>query len=243
MKISQKVLVLFLLVLLIPNVVSAYTVQPGDTMYRIAKKHGLSYKEILQLNPSITNPSRIYVGQHIVTSRGNDYYVQPGDTLYKIAKKFGLSVKEIIAMNPRISDPNNIVVGMHIIVGHDLVDELVDYAVSLQGKTNYKLGAATSLAPWVADCSSWTQHIYGKFGIKLPRTSRLQSNMGTPVTFRNMKKGDLMFFGENGIVSHVGIYMGDGYYISNLNTERDVVIFSIYESWSYRTFLWASRVV
>ncbi|MEU3679245.1 NlpC/P60 family protein, partial [Streptomyces griseus] len=36
--------------------------------------------------------------------------------------------------------------------------------------------------------------MYAKFGVKLPRTSREQSHVGTSISFKNMKKGDLMFF-------------------------------------------------
>lgn len=42
-----------------------YTVQSGDTMYGIAKRFEISYSELLKANPSITNPSMIYVGQKI----------------------------------------------------------------------------------------------------------------------------------------------------------------------------------
>jgi lysozyme len=42
-----------------------YTVHSGDTLSRIAGRHGLSLKGILSLNPQIKNPNRIYPGQKI----------------------------------------------------------------------------------------------------------------------------------------------------------------------------------
>lgn len=42
-----------------------YIVQKGDTLSRIASKHGLSLKQILELNPEITNPNLIQIGQRI----------------------------------------------------------------------------------------------------------------------------------------------------------------------------------
>jgi len=171
------------------------------------------------------------------------YTVKPGDTMYGIAKKYGITLSRIIQLNPQIKAPNNLIPGQHINTGYDKAELIIDYAVSTQGKTQYVLGADPSRAPWVSDCSSWTQAIYKRYGITLPRTSVQQSKVGNPVTFRALRKGDLMFFGSSGRVTHVGIYMGNGYYISNLNANKDVQIYSVYESWSYRTFLWGSRVL
>ena len=42
-----------------------YTVQSGDILSRIAKKYGTTVDAIMKLNPKITNPNLIYVGQKI----------------------------------------------------------------------------------------------------------------------------------------------------------------------------------
>jgi LysM repeat protein len=39
-----------------------YVVQPGDNLFRIALRYGMSHLQLAQYN-SIANPSRIYVGQ------------------------------------------------------------------------------------------------------------------------------------------------------------------------------------
>ncbi|GGM41421.1 peptidase [Paraliobacillus quinghaiensis] len=179
------------------------------------------------------------------------YYVKPGDSLWKISQQYKMNYRDLLNLNPQLSNPSRIDVGQKINVrSSHLAQDIIDYAVSLQDVTDYKLGADYSLSPRTADCSSWTKHIYEKFGIWLPRVSWQQaSHVGTPVPFYDenknlaLKKGDLMFFGDNGRVSHVGIYMGDGYWISNLNSEKDVVILSIWGSWSYDRFLWAQRVI
>lgn len=44
---------------------SSYTVQKGDSLSKIAKKHGMSLKELIDLNPQITNPDIIYVGDSV----------------------------------------------------------------------------------------------------------------------------------------------------------------------------------
>jgi len=63
------------------------------------------------------------------------------------------------------------------------------------------------------DCSGFTKYIFAKQGVSLPRTSREQSRVGTPVAadFSALRPGDLMFFAEPGqAISHVAIYAGDG---------------------------------
>lgn len=84
-----------------------------------------------------------------------------------------------------------------------------------------------------ADCSGFTQQIYKKFGIDLPHYSGFQAQMGSKVTSKkDLQAGDLVFFGKNGKVIHVGIYGGDGKFIeephsgasarvSNLSSRKD----------------------
>ena len=42
-----------------------YTVMPGDTMYMIAARYGITLNELVQANPQISNPDLIYPGQVI----------------------------------------------------------------------------------------------------------------------------------------------------------------------------------
>ncbi len=56
------------------------------------------------------------------------------------------------------------------------------------------------------DCSGFTQYVFAKVGISLPRTAEAQRQAATPVS--NPQPGDLVFFG--GPAYHVGIYAGGG---------------------------------
>ncbi len=58
------------------------------------------------------------------------------------------------------------------------------------------------------DCSSFVQIVYAKHGYYLPRTSRLQAEVGTPVEWDTLQAGDILLFSaEPGSmsISHVGI--------------------------------------
>ncbi len=52
-----------------PSTASSYTVVRGDTLYGIAFRHGLDYRELARWN-GIAAPYTIYPGQHLRTSEG-----------------------------------------------------------------------------------------------------------------------------------------------------------------------------
>jgi LysM repeat protein len=70
---------------------------------------------ILRVNPQISNPNVIYVGQAITIPAGvATYVVQRGDTLRIIANKFGTTVENLLRLNPDIRNANLIYVGQVI---------------------------------------------------------------------------------------------------------------------------------
>jgi cell wall-associated NlpC family hydrolase len=71
------------------------------------------------------------------------------------------------------------------------------------------------------DCSGLTQRVYGDLGIDLPRVSRDQAAVGTPVgSLADAQPGDLLFFGSP--IHHVAIYEGDGMMIEAPHTGQSV---------------------
>jgi LysM repeat protein len=171
------------------------------------------------------------------------HYVKSGESLSKIAKEHGMSLKDLISLNPHIENPNIIHVNDYIVIRSqtEKQKDLVDYARSIQSVTAYKYGGQN--APYETDCSGWAQHVYKKFGVNLPRVSRDQAKTGTPIKFQDLQIGDLMFFStrQDKVISHVGIYMGNDYFISNLNEVKDVEIMSSWGSWAQKYFMWGAR--
>lgn len=102
--------------------------------------------------------------------------------------------------------------------------------------------------PFNYDCSGFTQKIYGDVGINLPRVSRDQAQEGELVSFENLKKGDLLFFETNrkkpGVVTHVGIYLGNNDFIHASSGAKKIVIYNFKKDPFYKKkFLWARRVI
>jgi cell wall-associated NlpC family hydrolase len=75
----------------------------------------------------------------------------------------------------------------------------------------YRWGGSTPAEGF--DCSGYVRYVYGKQGVRLPRTSREQAKAGGRVTARvsSLREGDLMLFAEpKQAISHVAIYAGNG---------------------------------
>ena len=121
---------------------------------------------------------------------------------------------------------------------------VIAYAKTLLGKP-YVWGAQ---GPNSFDCSGFTYYVFkNKAGIVLPRTSSSQSKYGTSVSWSNLKAGDLMFFDTNGAnngqVSHVGLYIGNGQMIHASSSQRKIVITSVNTSYYKNAFVNARRVL
>ena len=103
-----------------------YTVQAGDTLWKITRKYSCSVAEIVAANSDrIKNPNRIHAGWQLKipksgapvsgstpdavlpeNKKSGIYIVKQGDTLWKIARKYNCSVAEIISLNRElIRDP------------------------------------------------------------------------------------------------------------------------------------------
>ena len=59
------------------------------------------------------------------------------------------------------------------------------------------------------------QYAYGRQDVLLPKLAAQQFDLGIPVPEQHLKPGDAVFFGErNGYVDHVGLYVGDGRFVT-----------------------------
>lgn len=104
-----------------------YVVRPGDTLYGIAKKFGLTVQQIASAN-HLANINYISIGQTLTipkpaAQKPNPtpapttirYTVKAGDTLFSIARRFEVTVQQIATAN-RISNPNFIRVNQVLVI-------------------------------------------------------------------------------------------------------------------------------
>ncbi|MEW6044958.1 MAG: LysM peptidoglycan-binding domain-containing protein [Bacillota bacterium] len=98
-----------------------YVIQRQDTLFSIARAHGIRLAGLLRMNPQITDPDRIASGQAIwvPVPRGRPYDIRPytvqrADTLFSIARTYGVTTEELLRLNPQIADARRIVVGQTV---------------------------------------------------------------------------------------------------------------------------------
>ncbi len=97
---------------------------------------------------------------------------------------------------------------------------VVAYAERFKG-VPYVWGGTT---PAGFDCSGFVQYVYrNSVGIKLPRVSQAQRNVGTRVSRAQALPGDMVNYNH-----HVGIYLGDGYMIHAPKPRDHVRIARVY---------------
>jgi cell wall-associated NlpC family hydrolase len=117
------------------------------------------------------------------------------------------------------------------------VDAVINRAKSFLG-TPYVWGGA-SPSDGGFDCSGFTQYVFAQSGYTLNRVSKDQALNGTYVPRGSTEPGDLVFYShaQNGVIDHVGIYLGDGRMIHSPKTGDVVRIADV------TTDYWTSRYV
>jgi len=103
-----------------------YTVQAGDTLFRIALRFDTTVQALMELN-GLSDPNTIWVGQNLLvrgtrpaeapasTAGTGNYTVQPGDSLSEIALRFNTTVAALASLN-NIVNPDLVFVGQVLLV-------------------------------------------------------------------------------------------------------------------------------
>jgi cell wall-associated NlpC family hydrolase len=93
------------------------------------------------------------------------------------------------------------------------------------------------------DCSGFTQQVFQKFGVNLPRSAAEQAQLGESVEYKDLQVGDLLFYRTyKSDPSHVAIYAGDGQIIHASYAARKVQYDSIDKGYYKNRFMYAKRL-
>lgn len=77
------------------------------------------------------------------------------------------------------------------------------------------------------DCSGLLQYVWGKNGVKLPRTAAEQAQAGTPVPLNKLQPADGLYFkteGDAAGITHAAMYIGNGLILEAPHTGESVKI-------------------
>ena len=131
------------------NAVDRYQVVKGDTLYSIAFRYGLDYRDLAKKN-GIEPPYNIAVGQvlalNLSSAKAPEYIVKKGDTLYSIAKANGQSVDFLAGVND-LTPPYTLEVGQKLSLarhnGNSATVAKVENTVPVAGEKEVKVSTSS----------------------------------------------------------------------------------------------------
>ena len=105
--------------------------------------------------------------------------------------------------------------------------------------TRYRYGGATENG---IDCSAYASTVVHQvYGLVLPRTAREQYANCIKLEKEELQQGDLVFFNTRGGISHVGIYLSNGYF-THASTSIGVTINNLSETYWNKKFVSGGRL-
>lgn len=113
------------------------------------------------------------------------------------------------------------------------------HALDMKGKP-YRYGGST---PQGFDCSGLVHYSYGRVGVRLPRHTEGLWGQSRPVSPRQLRTGDLLFFDQEGKrSSHVGMYLGDDQFVHAPSSGKRVSVARLSDPYWQRHFAGARRI-
>jgi len=193
-----------------------YRVKKGDTLSKIAKRFGVSVKQLKRWNN--LKGDLIRVGQRLkVRVLYTEFNNQEKDKM-NILYSYALTSEEKEELKEKI-----IKIAKHYSI----------YRYKYGGNGNGYL-----------DCSMFVKLVYNEFGIDLPRTAREQFRVGQIVSKDELMPGDLVFFITRGrYPSHVGIYIGDNMFIHFSSSKKGLAIDSLNRPYFKKRYIGARRIL
>jgi len=222
---------------------TVYKVKRSETLARIAKKTGVSVKQLKRLNHLAGK--RVKAGQ-VLALREEEQPVAE-DTQPKASKRYSLRYTDLFNEKDYEQsladlgepDPSRPGEQKQNEAKTDGVKQLKSAAYGFLG-TRYRFGGNSRNG---LDCSAFVQQVFRELDVSLPRSAREQFEVGSEVTPGDLQKGDLVFFRTYAsFPSHVGIYLGNNRMIHASSRDRRVVISTLNTQYYRARFIGAKRI-
>jgi len=92
-----------------------HVVKRGETLWEIAKRHGVEIKDLRRANPDLRQDV-LFAGQEIAIPSEVFYVtVKPGDTLSALAAKYHVPLQSLMKAN-RLKDPDHLPLGARLLI-------------------------------------------------------------------------------------------------------------------------------
>ncbi|MCS7004364.1 MAG: LysM peptidoglycan-binding domain-containing protein [Cytophagales bacterium] len=108
-----------------------HTVQKGETAYSIARKYGISLRELIEWNhlneKGWVTPGQVLLVEDVsklnlkekLKETGGYYTVQQGDNIFSITNRFGITIEELVKWN-QLNERVPLAIGQELIVDYQL---------------------------------------------------------------------------------------------------------------------------
>ncbi|WP_248930476.1 C40 family peptidase [Paenibacillus hamazuiensis] len=126
----------------------------------------------------------------------------------------------------------------HALVKKSIVQDSTNYL-----KIPYRWGGSSPSTGF--DCSGFVYYMFTSHGVSMSRTTSAELyGQGTAISQSRLQPGDLVFFAVStpGTVDHVGIYLGNGQFISPLRSAGVYVQSMVNNSYWTPKYLGARRI-
>lgn len=119
------------------------------------------------------------------------------------------------------------------------VDEMIALAKKFLGVT-YTWGGSSSLG---YDCSGFMQMLMRQHGVLMPRDADIQAAWSGVIAVdrKDLKPGDLLYFGSAKEITHTGMYIGNGEFIHDTTNTHPMVQISRLDDQPWTRILVACR--
>ena len=129
------------------------------------------------------------------------------------------SEKEVYSINLAANSENEVP------YNEIISNQVVNYALKFVGGPYVYEGNSLTNG---TDCSGFTKLVFANYGVYLPRSAPEQAYAGVHVDLGDIKPGDIIVSGYDGVVCHAALYIGDGKLVHALNSNVGIVVTSMY---------------